>query len=110
MNGDETWPHMWSISHEDVGSARSEWFACTCGLAGGRRDPLSSQSWTELWTELADHLIEVGQLTPEQAGIDPAAGYVAPAPLSNPLWAFRADFTPSQRRDARTYFDIDSPR
>lgn len=109
MDGDETWPHMWSVSSDEVDESRMEWFTCTCGLDGGRRDPLGSQSWTGLWHELADHLIEVGQLTPEQAGIDASAGYAAPAPLTNPLWAFRADFTPAQRRQARLEFGIELP-
>jgi len=109
MDGDETWPHMWSVSYNEVDESRSEWFSCTCGVNGTVRDPLIGESWGALWFELADHLIEVGQLTPKQAGIDASAGYAAPAPLTNPLWAFRADFTPTQRRQARIEFGIDPP-
>jgi len=109
MTDDETWPHMWSVSYNDVDGIRSERFTCTCGLNGTVRDPQIGQSWSALWFEVASHLIDVGQLTAEQAGIDSTAGYTAPAPLTNPLWAFRADFTPTQRRQARIEFGIDPP-
>jgi hypothetical protein len=103
--GDESWPHMWLILS---GNGEESW-ECLCGEQGPRRDPLKTESWHLLWHEVADHLIEVGQLTSDQAGDDPYAGYSGLEPETNPLWAFRRDNDETERRKTRLEHGIGAP-
>ena len=110
MNMDELWPHMWKVmgSSGASGVTSQEWWECSCGLKSEKRDP--SHTWERLWWEAAGHLVDVGQLTPDQAGKDPYAGYSAPqAEVPNPLWAFRSDLSIAERRKAREHVGLGLP-
>ena len=100
---DEVEPtHLWVIDNGDG----TEWWRCSCGATGAEHDTEPSGSWAVTWQELKVHLIEAGQLTEEQAGSNPYAGYGGPRPPeTNPLWAFRADRA-SDRRAARAEWGI----
>jgi hypothetical protein len=102
---DELCPHMWEVAASSENPPENEWFVCSCGLKGTARDPRQPHSWPPLWNEIAEHLIAVGQITVEAAGDDPFAGSGG-SKLHNPLWAFRSDMAPEERRAAREYFGI----
>jgi hypothetical protein len=81
---------------------------CTCGATSAGGEWRETGEWADTWRDVRDHLIESGQITPQQAGNDPYAGRSGPIP-HNPLTPFRIDDDPAKRRAAREYFGIPSP-
>lgn len=101
----EVWPHMWRVGLRDP----EEYWLCSCGEQGTRRDPDDPHSWDALWHELAEHLVQSGQLSLNQAGSNAYAGYSGIEPKTNPLWAFRSDLSARDRRQARLGAGIPAP-
>ncbi len=105
---DEEWPHMWDV-HLESGTPDAEWWECTCGARGLGRDPHDQTSWGELWWEVAQHLVAVGQLPDPLPDENPTMGG---GRGQNLLYAFRVDgegdngHSHHDRRTVRRYHEL----